>query len=108
MFLNFTKWTAGNVFLFHIQYQAFGMGIEIGRVHALDFGDAGLVAAFELHPQLVFKDIGAFGQVVDKEMAGCVFGRLVIGQAVMVAVAGEDIDRLKAAAAQILQVHVFT
>ncbi len=41
------------------EFQAFGVAVELGGVHALDGGDTGLVDAAVLHARGVLEDVGA-------------------------------------------------
>ena len=45
--------------LLHLDHHAGGMRVELGGVHALDLGDAGLVFAGVLDARAGFKDMGA-------------------------------------------------
>ena len=83
------------------------MAVEFRCVHALDVRDTGLVTAAVEHLHRVLEDISALGQVVDEEVAGGIAGGFVVGQAVLIFVAGKHIDRLGAAAPLILQVDKF-
>lgn len=56
--------------LLHFQREALRVAVEFGGVHALDFGDAGLVAALELDTRGIFKHVNSLGQVIDEEVAG--------------------------------------
>ncbi len=71
------------------QTHAGGVAVELGGVHGLDLGEAALILAAQLDAAGVFKDVNAFRQVIDEEMAGGVAGGFVIGQAVLVTVLGE-------------------
>ena len=82
------------------------MAIELRGVHALNQSHAALVLAFVLDATGVFEDIRALGQVADEEVASGVFGRLVVAEAVLVFVAGEDVDGFGAAAPLVLHVDV--
>ena len=70
----------------HAEADAFGVAVELGRVHALNLGDSRLVLAAELNPRRVFKDIDALGQVIDEEVAGGVARRFVVRQAILILV----------------------
>ena len=83
------------------------MAVEFGGVHALDQSHAVLVGAFELDPELVFKNIGPLGQVIDEEMGGRVLNGLVIDEAALVLVLRQDVGRLESAAPMVPHVHVF-
>src|SRR5688572_5988009 len=91
----------------HGDRQAFGVAVELGRVHALDLGDAGLVTAFVLDARGIFKDVNSFRQVIDKKVAGGIAGRFVVAQAVLVFVARQDVNRFRATATLVFKVDVF-
>lgn len=65
---------AESIALLHLQHDAFGMAVEFGSIHAFDVGHAGGVFTLMLDTDSIFKDIRAFGQVVDEEVAGGVLG----------------------------------
>ena len=59
------------------------MAVELGGVHALDAGEARLIAALVDDARGVFEDVISLWQVVYEEVARGVSGRLVIGEAVL-------------------------
>ena len=44
------------------------MAVELGGIHALDVGHAGLVFALVLDTHAVLEDVDSLGQIVDVEM----------------------------------------
>ena len=44
------------------------MAVELGCIHALDIGHAGLVFALVLDTHAVLEDVDALGKIVDVEM----------------------------------------
>jgi len=93
--------------LLHLQSKALAVGVEFRGVHALDVGHAGLVLAAVLDTKGVLEDVGALGEVVDVEVRGGIFGGFVVAEAVLVFVAGEDIDGFGATGAMVFHVEVF-
>lgn len=74
---------ATSVSLLHHNGKAFAVAIELRGVHALDVRETRLVLATQLNSGRVFKNVLAFGQVVDEEMTGRVFGRFVVRQTIL-------------------------
>ncbi len=91
--------------LFSFDRQAFTVAAEFGCVHALDFGETGLVGPAKLDARRILENVSPARQVVDEKVTGRVARRLIIGQSVLVSVLGQDIDRLRAAAAVIFHVN---
>ena len=75
------------------------MAVKFGRIHALDFGDTGLILAAQLNASRILEDVCTFWQVIDEEMTGCVARTFVVAQAILIFVLGKDIHGLCAAAA---------
>ena len=57
------------------------MAVELWSIHALDFGDAGLVVPSMLDPCAVFEHIDTFGKVIDEEMTGCITSGFLVAHA---------------------------
>ena len=82
------------------------MAIELGCVHALHVGHAGLILPAVLNPDGIFEDIGSLGQVIQVEVRGRVPGGLVITKSVLILVTGKDVDRFGPASAVILHMNI--
>ena len=56
------------VFSAYFEPVASAVTVELGRVHALDVGNAGLIAATMEHLNRILKHVSALGQIVDEEV----------------------------------------
>ena len=83
------------------------MTVELGGVHALHVGHAGLILPAVLNPDGIFEDIRPLGQVIQVEVRGRVPGGFVITKPVLILVTGKDVNRFGTASAVILDVNVF-
>ena len=75
-------------------------------VQTLHTGNSAAKSTRIVNPQLVFKDVGSFGQETEKELGGSIFGGLVITCAFFPCAARKLVNRFEAGSPKVFECPV--